>query len=1583
MVLLFNMGDEGLEEEIGSGNPLISYDTNHNINIIQSMAMATPNEDAGYGGGALPMSLPLPLPANPLPIVQGEQSKCGMEPEKRLDGPVDNGVAANLDVAFKIESQMNASVGVPLLPNQSREDPKNEHQSSSTRNMGALVVRDQELQQSLGLALWVKWRGKWQAGIHCSLDDCPSLTVKAMPTYGRKTYIVVYFPNSRTHCWTDSQLVCAITERPEPLSFGTHESGQELVKDLSSPRRFMLQKLAVSMLDAGDQLHVEAVVERARNVNAWKEFAKEAAQCTTYSDLGRMLLKLHSMILERYINPSWMKTFDLWKHRCENTGTAEYTEKLIEELENAILWDNVSKLWENPVQPGQSEEWKTWKREVMKVFSTTIPYTILASDKKVDKESREDYGRTDPLDTDNLEVSRKRQKLEVRRGISSETKDTNGSQFCAPAEVFYSPFVPNTGGYQIIPYTSDSNPMKEEEAGIGNHSITKIRASHGDRGYQQCSAFIEKKGRKCNLYAINGGLYCWKHLGFHTPDNVPRVDQVGSSSATMHADLKFSICQGMTKYGRRCTHRTRNGASFCLKHMLRDSHSLDSYDGTPSSSSLGSNPKRARVSVERQSSEKEATSADFHNKGSQDEQSFLPISDLERISGSVSQKLHDDSYPVERNRLHGSSLPERAASKVSYKSANWLRCIGSCRNHGGQCTHRAKQGSSYCEKHLPNSLGFRHRYPASMLNGIFKTTSFEETCQPKDLLHEYMNVCLSGGGNYDSDSENRGLDWIVEKVSKNMKDAEALLMEVKAEKEKMAAYFSFQEREGNVTASIPSIDDVHETDDAHKPLGSAAAVNNGTAKQSPLDGMEDCGAVHYSSSIEVQNQECKGCGEQFSDLQTLGHHCLTIHRKAVEHHFRGYACRNCSSSFTNKKGLERHVKVHHGGIPLEQCTEYLCISCGSRFIIMNCDQLLQHVLLTHPEQLNNSFGAKEQVNSAESTMPFKTEQDKQDEPLKLASSKQELSWEFDSKHKMERNHISMSLHGEDMGKGEARTFIRDTLKKFSCRFCGMKFSLLPDLGRHHQSTHLDSRSTFKPHLNRGNELFKPKWRVNKPNFRMSQTVVGYKHAAVIARKKRLKRFDLKRSMRVKNRSMQTEESGIHDRFTESYCTAVADMLLSEGQKIRSWPSNLEILTVARASCCRSNLHAALEEKYGALPEKLYVKAVKLCSEENIRVEWHRESYICPKGCKPKAESKPSILLTPLPELCFDSLTLQVNGLEGDAKKTDIKETWEKVETHLVLNSSDIEKSHRRKTIILLKDLSFGKEAVPIPCVVDEDVMNPCQCDLCKDGKDQNTSSMTPWENFSYVTERLLDPSLGLDTKSSQLGCTCTQPQCIAGACDHVYLFENDNENAEDIYGKPIHGRFPYDEKGRIILEKGFLVYECNNLCSCQKDCQNRVLQNGVQVKLEVFKTQHKGWAVRAAESISRGTFICEYNGEVLNDQEANKRGERYNKGGCSYLYDIDPHIATNEFMEETKPYVIDATNYGNVARFINHSCSPNLVNYQVLIESMDCQLAHIGLYASRDIAAGEELAYDYHYKLLPGNGSLCHCGAKNCRGRLY
>ncbi|GLJ05151.1 hypothetical protein SUGI_0012200 [Cryptomeria japonica] len=1432
---------------------------------------------------------------------------------------------------------------------------KSEYPSDALERKEA-ALKNQEINRQSGLALWVKWRGKWQAGIQCSMDDCPSTTVKAMPTYGRKTYIVVYFPNSRSHFWTDSQLACTISEKPEPLAFGTHETGQELVKDLSIPRQYMLQKLAIDMLEASDQLHVEAVVESARNVNVWKEFAKEAAQCTVYSDLGRMLLKLRSMILEIYISPSWMEKIDFWKQECENTKTAEGLEKLTKDLEDAILWDEVAKLWNAPEQTALGVEWKTWKKESMKLFSIYNPSTSYTFERNFDRESREKYTRiSDTLGTNGVEASRKRQKLEIRRGNSSEGKDAAESQFIASGEVFNLPFVSHTGECQHA--IGDSKPAVEE-VDLKNQSLTEIEASHTDHAYQRCSAFVESKGRKCNRSAIDGGIFCHLHLNFRSSDNAHKVAHDDSLSLTVQTELSFPICQGMTKHRKRCTHRSRNGTSFCKKHMPQDVHILDDADATRSSSN---SQKRDTILVEGHPAEKVSTSADVCHTESQNKQSSPSFSNMETTHGNISQKLDNGS-----NLL----LPERSSAKVSNRSGNWSRCIGSCRNHGGQCSHRAKRGSSYCEKHLPSSLGLHHRYTESMLNDIFKNTLNEESHHSnfKNLLDDYMKSRLAKGGDCDLNLEDRGLDKLIGEASKDPEIANVWLEKVSAEKEKLAKRFGFEESENDAFASSPGISEVQ------KPLGSVVLAGNGLERQSPQGEMDVFETVH-SSANELVNQKCQGCSEEFSDMRTLSHHCITNHKRAAERHFRGYACGNCSSSFTNKKGLERHVKIHHSGVSLEQCTEYSCIACGVH--IVDCDQLWQHVMLAHPKELNQSVCIKEQVHYTESSKPLKVEQDKQD-AVNPSCSKQDCSCEFDFEHKIESNHCNISTFDEDSGFGEKRTFARDPLKRFSCRFCGMKFSLLPDLGRHHQAKHMGSSSGNKPNHRKGKESFAAKWRANKGNLRKIQTSAGLKNAAAIARKKLIKRNNLQRSIRVDNKVQLHNQSEGKDRFTEAYLSAVANMLLSEGQKVRQLPNNLEILHVARLACCRANLQASLEEKYGTLSERLYVKAARLCSEENIRVEWHKEGFICSKGCKPKVDTQDSVLLTPVLDVCLNPGTFQVNDHDMITNETHSKETSENVESHLVLNASDIKSSHQRKIVVLLEDLSFGQETVPIPCVMDEDLIGI-------DGKDQHLDSSRPWEIFSYITDRLLDSSLGLDAKSSQLGCTCTQPQCSPESCDHVYLFENDNENAQDIYGKPINGRFPYDENGRIILEKGYLVYECNSMCSCQKECQNRILQNGVQVKLEVYKTKNKGWGVRAAEAICRGTFICEYIGEVLNGQEANKQRERYDKEGGCYLYDIGLHIDTNEyqFMEAPNPYVIDATKYGNVARFINHSCSPNLVNYQVLVESMDCQLAHIGLYSSRDIAFGEELAYDYNYKLFPGKGSLCHCGAENCRGRLY
>lgn len=51
-----------------------------------------------------------------------------------------------------------------------------------------------------------------------------------------------------------------------------------------------------------------------------------------------------------------------------------------------------------------------------------------------------------------------------------------------------------------------------------------------------------------------------------------------------------------------------------------------------------------------------------------------------------------------------------------------------------------------------------------------------------------------------------------------------------------------------------------------------------------------------------------------------------------------------------------------------------------------------------------------------------------------------------------------------------------------------------------------------------------------------------------------------------------------------------------------------------------------------------------------------------------------------------------------------------------------------------------------------------------------------------------------------MGCACSFSACCPETCDHVYLFDNDYDEAKDIFGKSMRGRFPYDENGRIILE---------------------------------------------------------------------------------------------------------------------------------------------------------------------------------------
>ncbi|KAI3669886.1 hypothetical protein L6452_41348 [Arctium lappa] len=675
--------------------------------------------------------------------------------------------------------------------------------------------------------------------------------------------------------------------------------------------------------------------------------------------------------------------------------------------------------------------------------------------------------------------------------------------------------------------------------------------------------------------------------------------------------------------------------------------------------------------------------------------------------------------------------------------------------------------------------------------------------------------------------------------------------------------------------------------------------------------------------------KCNICSEKLFDDQMLAKHWIDNHKKEARMLFKRYVCAICLDSFTENNLLEAHVQERHHVQFVEQCMLYQCIPCGSRF--GNPDQLWSHVLSHHPANFN-----LQNVGQLGDDGSFET-----------------------------REHTQVQTVNSDN---------QDGLQKYICRFCGLKFDLLPDLGRHHQAAHMGSIPTSSRVSKRGVPFYGNKLkpgRLSRPRFKKGLGAAPFK-----IRNRgggSIKKHIQEPFREVVEGEFQSSESVSLGRLAEFQCSDIASLLFSKINKTKRHPGNLELLAIAGSACCRTSFRASLEKKYGILPERLYLKAAKLCSEHNVPVEWHREGFVCPKGCKSITDSH---RLPPLKSLPDGS----VRPVTETRPPVAVTSEWAMDESHYIINFNHSRQEAAERAIVLCDDISFGKESVRVACVVDEHLLGSLHGSA--DGDDGQTNAcFLPWESFTYVTKPLLDQSLDLGSQSLQLGCGCAHSTCSPKACDHVYLFDNDYEDAKDINGKSMKGRFPYDDKGRIILEEGYLVYECNKNCSCNKNCPNRVLQNGVRVKLEVFKTEDKGWAVRAAEPIDRGTFVCEYIGEVIDEHEANKRRHRYGTEDCRFIYEIDARVNDMiRLIEGEASYAIDATKYGNVSRYINHSCSPNLENHQVLIESLDSQLSHIGLYASRDIAAGEELSFDYMYKAPPGKGCECKCGAVNCRG---
>ena len=219
------------------------------------------------------------------------------------------------------------------------------------------------------------------------------------------------------------------------------------------------------------------------------------------------------------------------------------------------------------------------------------------------------------------------------------------------------------------------------------------------------------------------------------------------------------------------------------------------------------------------------------------------------------------------------------------------------------------------------------------------------------------------------------------------------------------------------------------------------------------------------------------------------------------------------------------------------------------------------------------------------------------------------------------------------------------------------------------------------------------------------------------------------------------------------------------------------------------------------------------------------------------------------------------------------------------------------------------------------------------------------------------------------GCICREESCTNIECSCMCLCA-------------------YDPTGRLKVEYFAAVskpvFECNSNCGCSSTCQNRVTQHHPLPTdlLQRFQAtpNGKGYGARALHDAPQGTFIGEYVGEIISKAEAKRRLDKLSPDDSCYVLTYREHLSSGTILTTS----IDATHAGNITRFMNHSCSPNVTIVPVRDDSIVPRLC---LFTCKDVASGEELCFSYFgcssvdlvdRRALALGEKKCLCGSNSC-----
>ena len=301
---------------------------------------------------------------------------------------------------------------------------------------------------------------------------------------------------------------------------------------------------------------------------------------------------------------------------------------------------------------------------------------------------------------------------------------------------------------------------------------------------------------------------------------------------------------------------------------------------------------------------------------------------------------------------------------------------------------------------------------------------------------------------------------------------------------------------------------------------------------------------------------------------------------------------------------------------------------------------------------------------------------------------------------------------------------------------------------------------------------------------------------------------------------------------------------------------------------------------------------------------------------------------------------------------------------------------------------------------------------------------TPSLGFKFISEYVLGEGVERMDQDTIVGCDQCKPNMGANrGCEYTQkcacleyaepdesamneaqlaLWDKAKYSQEPSELMKLPKKFPYFSTGPRAgclvdhyLKHRYMIYECNENCSCGPNCKNRNVQHGRKVKLEIFKTPNRGFGLRCPQPLRKGQFIDTYLGEILTDQETIRREDNNNDPSkASYLFSLDKFAYHSDGSIDIKAedmYTVDGQFMGCPTRFINHCCDPNLRMYTVSYAKYDRRIYDLAFFAVEAIEAGTELTFDYmdveetdeKTRNVDASRVPCHCGAENCRGSLW